>query len=260
MLLIDAGNTRVKWALAEEGEPAGNAWRAAGSVLHSEVAELAGLWSGMPIARVVIANVAGPRLRKSLKAALDAAVGDASLQIEWFVSSAKCAGLHNHYRQPIQLGCDRFAAAIGARMLFPERALIVASCGTATTVDAVSVEGEFVGGMILPGLSLMTASLAGNTAQLPPVSLQVDAAYPFADYTDAAIVSGCLAAQAGAIERALAAYRIVQGADVSCILTGGAAGLIAPQLSVAHERIDNLVLIGLQTVATSSCGKSCSGS
>ena len=257
LLLIDAGNTRVKWALAEAAGAGKGIWHAAGSVPHAEVAELAGLWRGMPIARVVIANVAGPRLREALQAALDVALGDMSDNtrplVEWFVSSAERAGLRNRYRQPAQLGCDRFAAAIGARALFPERALIVAGCGTATTVDAVSADGEFVGGMILPGLSLMTASLAGNTAQLPQVSLQADAAHPFADHTDAAIVSGCLAAQAGAIERALAAYRTAQGADVACILTGGAADLIAPQLSVAHERIDNLVLIGLQTVATSSC-------
>ena len=258
MLLIDAGNTRVKWALAEEGAPAGKAWHAAGSVPHAEVAELAGLWRGMPIARVVIANVAGPRLREALQVALDAAVGDMSDKtrppVEWFVSSAERAGLRNRYRQPAQLGCDRFAAAIGARALYPGRALIVAGCGTATTVDAVSADGEFVGGMILPGLALMTAALAGNTAQLPQVSLQADASHPFADHTDAAIVSGCLAAQAGAIERAVAAYRAAQGgSEVACILTGGAADLIAPQLSVAHERIDNLVLIGLQTVATSSC-------
>ena len=255
VLLIDAGNTRVKWAVVDEMAAAGS-WHAAGSVPHSEVHELNKLWRGMSIERVLIANVAGPQLRADLEVVLDAVCGDQSGStplITWFVSAAECAGLRNGYRQPAQLGHDRFAAAIGARALYPHRALIVVGCGTATTVDVVSAEGVFIGGMILPGLTLMTSALAGNTAQVPQVSLQAHAAYPFADHTDAAIVSGCLAAQAGAIERAWAACQATQESAVTCILTGGAADLIAPQLSFAHERVDNLVLIGLQTIATTSC-------
>jgi type III pantothenate kinase len=134
---------------------------------------------------------------------------------------------------------------------------VVATCGTATTIDAVSVDGDFIGGMILPGLGLMASSLAKNTAQLPEVALHISSLQPFADHTDAAIVSGCLAAQAGAIERAVAAHaQMHPEAGVSCILAGGAADLVAPHLSIAHQRVDNLVLVGLQTVAlglTSSC-------
>ena len=257
LLLIDAGNTRVKWALAEsspEGSKGwlGN-WDAAGSVPHDGVPSLAKVWSNVVITRVLIANVAGATLRSTLQTVLDATL-DANTPVEWFVSSAQRGGVHNHYRNPAQLGCDRFAAAIGAQALHPGKPLIVATCGTATTIDAVSTEGGFVGGMILPGICLMTASLAQHTAQLPQVELHANPAYPFADHTDAAIVSGCLSAQAGAIERAVTALSAsTQNDVVTCILAGGAADLIAPQLSIQHERIDNLVLIGLQTVATSSC-------
>ena len=111
--------------------------------------------------------------------------------------------------------------------------------------------------MILPGLGLMAASLAKNTAQLPQVALHSSMTQPFADNTDAAIVSGCLAAQAGAIERAVAAQmRIYPHLPIPCILAGGAADLIAPHLTVDYTRVDNLVLIGLHTVAiqhTSPC-------
>ncbi|WP_293780876.1 type III pantothenate kinase [uncultured Oxalicibacterium sp.] len=259
LLLIDAGNTRVKWALvakpsAVESPSASTLgqWHAAGSVTHDGIPELTKALRAMQIERVLIANVAGAAVREALELLL-ANVLPPETPVEWFVSLAACGGLRNTYLNPAQLGCDRFAAAIGAHALLPGRDLIVATCGTATTIDAVSADGVFLGGMILPGLALMTAALARNTAQLPQVSLHANPHRPFADHTDAAIASGCLAAQAGAIERAVIAHRLHTQGEVTCILAGGAADLIAPQLSLPHQRIDNLVLIGLQIVATSSC-------
>jgi type III pantothenate kinase len=244
LLLIDAGNTRVKWALAD-GRDAGIPWPASGSVKHAQIDELANQWRDLQFERALISNVAGSAMRARLLAVLPAAVG-----VEWFASTPACAGVTNHYRNPAQLGCDRYASAIGARALFPNVALIVATCGTATTVDALSADGGFIGGMILPGLGLMASSLAQNTAQLPQVAESLRTEQPFADHTDAAIASGCLAAQAGAIERAVAAHG--RQGPVRCILSGGAAVMIAPHLTIAHQRVDNLVLIGLHTVATAA--------
>jgi type III pantothenate kinase len=242
LLLIDAGNTRVKWALAQTSAPISQ-WDAHGVVTHADLDTLPQAWQGQPVERAIVSNVAGAQLRARLEALLP------NVPVEWFASSARRAGLANGYRNPKQLGCDRFAAAIGARALEPGRALIVATCGTATTIDAVSADGVFVGGMILPGLALMASSLARNTAQLPQVALSVAApgvATPplFADNTDDAIVSGCLSAQAGAIERAVAAHR----ADV-CIVSGGAAQWVARSLTIAHRMADNIVLAGLHAAA-----------
>lgn len=259
LLLVDAGNTRIKWALVDRAvaHPVPGIWHAAGSVARAQAGELEKIWSSLRIGRVLLSNVAGAGTRDELERAVRHALGSRPVAIEWFVSTAACGGVHNLYRDPAQLGCDRFAAAIGAHALFPGRPLVVATCGTATTIDAVSADGDFIGGMILPGLGLMASSLARNTAQLPQVALQASALQPFADNTDAAIVSGCLAAQAGAIERAVAAQaHRYPDATVACILAGGAADLVASHLSIAHERVDNLVLIGLQTVAlghSSSC-------
>jgi type III pantothenate kinase len=80
----------------------------------------------------------------------------------------------------------------------------VANCGTATTIDAVTADGVFLGGMILPGLGLMASSLARNTAQLPQIAQDGKLPDGFADNTDDAILSGILAAQSGAIEHACA--------------------------------------------------------
>ncbi|MGE5651996.1 type III pantothenate kinase [Noviherbaspirillum sp. UKPF54] len=255
LLLIDAGNTRVKWAMVPSGAHVPGelgGWTASGMVEHARLLELADEWRGQNIVRVLISNVAGQAMRDALEQVLLRALGMQPVPLEWFCSAATLGGVRNAYRNPTQLGCDRFASAIGAHALFPDQPLIVATCGTATTIDAISADGVFIGGMILPGLGLMASSLASNTAQLPQVAQGLDIADPFADNTDAAIASGCIAAQAGAIERALAAHAQRSGGRVQCILSGGAAALIAPHLPAPHRRVDNLVLIGLHQVAIST--------
>jgi type III pantothenate kinase len=287
-LLIDAGNTRIKWAFidANAAAPAPlGAWLACGAALHVDlraaaspagspsadaaaarlaaaiVGSLAAAPTGAgaasmpapasgvtrpggPITRVLIANVAGQQVRDQLSAALsDPALAIAPGAIEWFASVPARAGVRNAYRNPAQLGCDRFAAAIGAHALCPGKAIVVANCGTATTIDAITQDGTFLGGMILPGLGLMASALARNTAQLPQIAPGTQLPEGFADNTDDAILTGCLAAQSGAIERA---YELHQA--VECIISGGAAPYVAPQVPVPHRHVENIVLIGLQAV------------
>ncbi len=249
LLLIDAGNTRIKWALAATvscGSGELGCWIDAGAVRREEIAQLADAWRGREIDRVLISNVAGQATSADLVQILAQTAG--TISIEWFRSSPEAGGVRNGYRDPGQLGCDRFAAAIGAHALYPGRHLVVATCGTATTIDAVTVDGVFLGGMILPGLELMITSLARNTAQLPQAVQTGATVSPFADNTDDAIVSGCIAAQAGAIERAIAALSRQYG-SVQCIISGGAAPKVAAYLPVPCTGVDNLVLVGLQTVA-----------
>lgn len=298
ILLLDAGNTRIKWALIEADAPAGaepgsrlGTWLGYGAVMHADAAQLPAAWHAAhaalvaaghaPATSVLAANVAGAALRERLThmlttgadavsapdatpVALPAAAAPgldgaprlpagalliAPGAIEWFASVAERAGVKNGYRNPAQLGCDRFAAAIGAHALAPGQAVIVANCGTATTIDAVTADGVFLGGMILPGLGLMATSLARNTAQLPQVAQGGKLPSGFADNTDDAILSGLLAAQAGAIEHACALHRAE-----ACLISGGAAAYIAPALpaQIPHRLVDNIVLIGLQAAAGSA--------
>jgi len=241
MLLVDAGNTRVKWAIAQL-DAAPGAWIAHGAVAHAELDSLRAAWASHGVRRAVVSNVAGAAMRERLAALLPALLP--ASQPEWFAARAELAGMRNRYRHPERLGADRFAAALGARSLYPGKALVVATCGTATTVDALSADGDFLGGMILPGLGLMLGSLARGTAQLPEAS--ADAVLPpvFADHTLDAIRSGCLSAQAGAIERACAALP----AEL-CIVSGGAAHHVAPALLAPHRIVDNIVLMGLHVAA-----------
>ncbi|WP_338770615.1 type III pantothenate kinase [Massilia sp. METH4] len=239
-LLVDAGNTRVKWALADADAPLGQ-WRLQGAMAHGLLDTLIDEWktAGIAPTRVLAANVAGGGVRAAIEGALRVCAPHAS--VEWFASVPWRAGVLNGYANPAQLGCDRFAAAIGARALAPGQAVVIANCGTATTVDAVTTGGTFIGGMILPGLRLMSGALARNTAQLPQIDAGTALPPTFADNTHDAILSGCLAAQAGAIERAVAAH-----GGAPCIISGGAAPLIAPALTVPARHVDNIVMLGLQ--------------
>ena len=235
LLCLDAGNTRLKWGLRD-----GTAWQVQGACAHAEIDTLAHTLPARP-ARIVACNVAGAAVAARIEAL--AAVLDVPL--EWFASAVADADVTNGYDNPAQLGADRWAALIGTRAIHAGAALVVMA-GTATTIDVLDAAGRFRGGLILPGLDLMRISLARNTAGLP----EARGAYrDIPTNTDDAIVSGCLQATLGAIER-MARRRA--GAELMCILSGGAAELLAPHLELPHRRIDNLVLEGLARHARAS--------
>lgn len=253
MLLVDAGNTFIKWARPDSDRtfsPESVNWKNFGAVRHHELDALKSAWrklhEEMPIQRVLISNVAGQYLGNTLFEFLTKLEPE-PLKIEWFCSRLSFGGVTNTYLDYRKLGSDRFASMIGAHSLFPDRALVVVTAGTATTIDTLSPDGTFMGGMILPGLKLMAESLAQNTAQLPDIGQLDREPIVFADNTGGAILSGCMNAQAGAIERAVMTHQSRQLSDVLCLLSGGAARYIAPNLSIPFRIIDNLVLIGLHT-------------
>lgn len=252
-LLIDAGNTRVKWAVFQAGALGiPMKWLAQGAADHGQLADLAQQWRDLPADEVLISNVAGEALQETLQQAVGTAFP--GISIKRFRSDAHIAGLQNHYRHPQQLGSDRFASAIAAHHFFPDTALVVATCGTATTVDAIIPGKGFAGGMILPGLQTMAVSLAQNTAQLPHIARELSLDSLFADNTQQAIMSGCIHAQLGAIQCAIEALEQQTAAPVELVLSGGAVPYLLPHWQQSQRTrqahvIDNLVLTGLAVVA-----------
>ncbi|MCC4115009.1 type III pantothenate kinase [Aromatoleum toluclasticum] len=236
ILLIDAGNTRVKWGLFGNG-----AWQDEGALEHARVGELNAIAQGRAgITRVFGSNVAGAGIAAAIAHALH---GQAPAP-EWLRSSAACCGVRNAYDEPDQLGTDRWAALIGARALHPAACLVI-NAGTATTIDILDADGLFRGGLILPGEHLMRRSLARDTAQLPfAEGRYVEAPRNTAD----AIVSGCRNAQAGAVERMF--RQIADEPRAVCLLSGGGADALAELLAIPFRRVDNLVLKGLAVAAT----------
>jgi len=227
ILCLDAGNTRLKYGLHD-----GSGWRRQGALNHDALGDLAADLPARPT-RIVACNVAGDAVRQRI-AAFAASL---DLPLAWLTSTAAACGVSNAYDTPQQLGADRWAALIGARALHAG-ACVVVMAGTATTIDTLDDTGRFRGGLILPGLSLMRAALAGGTADLPHASGHFR---PLPTNTDDAIVSGAIHATLGAIQR----MRATLGDEAPCLLSGGAAAELVPQLNAPHRLIDNLVLEGL---------------
>jgi type III pantothenate kinase len=234
ILALDCGNTRIKWGVHD-----GAKWLAQGPADYSDLAALAAVLRSQPLAqRAIVANVAGREVADRIAAAL-APLG---IPVTWTSATAAQCGVRNLYDEPQRLGADRWAALIGARHLHRGAALVVCA-GTATTADVLCDDGTFQGGVILPGLDLMLHCLARNTAQLPLANGH------FADLprnTADAIVSGCLNAQAGAIERMFA--QIASAPDALCLVSGGAAAPLFDLLRVPKRHAANLVLEGLACI------------
>src|SRR5262249_23605759 len=156
------------------------------------------------------------------------------VEAAWVRSKRGECGVTNGYEQPERLGSDRWAALIGARALHPGAAVVV-NAGTATTADMLSADGTFLGGIVFPGVEMMKRALAQGTAGLPLAHGRL-VSEPRS--TDDAIETGCLLAQAGAIER-LCAH---MGPDALCLVSGGETERLAPSLRVPVKVVDNLVL------------------
>lgn len=231
LLCLDAGNTRLKYGLFED-----DGWRVQGALNHEAVDSLIEQLPAQP-ARIVACNVAGEAMRLRI----DALAGKLGLPLTWLASTRAACGVTNGYDTPGQLGADRWAALIGARALHAGSCVVVMA-GTATTIDTLDDKGFFRGGLILPGLNMMRAALARNTADLPHAAGHYR---PQPTNTGDAIVSGAIHATLGAIDR----VRTTLGGDALCLLSGGAAGELAPHLQAPCRLIDHLVLEGLARFA-----------
>ncbi len=244
MLLLDAGNSRIKWGVFHAGE-----WLASGALdndaLHREAPQqdtLRGLAmhaaGQTPIERIVGANVAGEAVASAIEHHVQGLA-----TVEWLRPLTSCCGVYNLYDDPERLGVDRWAALIGARAMIGARACLVVTAGTATTVDVLDAEGRFEGGLILPGLHLMRKALLRDTAQLRETQGEFTTR---PRNTADAITSGCLNAQAGAIERMY--HSLPAGA--ACVISGGGASQLLPLLDChTVQPVDNLVLKGLAVIA-----------
>lgn len=237
ILAIDAGNTRIKWGVHD-----GNAWLAAGAVATREAGGLGQSWAlAPPAGQAIASNVAGDEVR----AALEAACRSRGLVLRTIASQASQLGVVNGYREPGQLGADRWAALIAAHRLEPGNKLVV-NVGTALTIDALAGDGRFLGGIIVPGPALMRRSLDRGTAGLRLTEGRFD---EFPRSTPDAITSGAIQAAAGAIAQMRDAMARAGLAPARAVVSGGAAGEIAPHLPLACSIHENLVLDGLALIA-----------
>ena len=232
-LLIDAGNSRVKWALWD-----GRTLGPVTALAHDALGQLAQDWAGLAVDAVYAANVAHVQIRSAIEQA-------APLPVQWQRAQKLAMGVRNHYRNVAEQGADRWLAVLGARQ---QQAgdVVIACAGTALTVEALTADGDYLGGLILPGYRLMLQALAQNTAQL---DRQPGLACDFPQGTEDALASGAIDALCGAIQRMQHRLAAHVGNMPVLLLTGGDAALLAAALPPGARIVDNLVLYGLASVA-----------
>ncbi|AAZ96414.1 Putative transcriptional acitvator, Baf [Thiobacillus denitrificans ATCC 25259] len=233
-ILLDAGNSSLKWAVVEDGT-----WLARGRSDYSDLSAVeAELDAG---SECFIASVASRVYEEKLAALLTAA----GCSAVWLKSEAAFDDVTNDYRDPTQLGVDRWMGLVAARARRRAPTLVV-SAGTAMTVDALSGDGSFLGGLIVPGVALMQRSLQQGTAGGAAAG---GAWQAFPRCTADAAYSGIIAALCGAVEGQHVRLAAHEGISPACLITGGGAETLLPHLGVDAEHVPTLVLEGIERVA-----------
>jgi type III pantothenate kinase len=248
-LLIDLGNTRLKWALLK-----------ADGTLSTQHAAVHRGWQSQDFAQALakslrrkpavwIVSVAAPAVQAKLTRALKTL---AIPHVHFIETTVACAGVRNGYREPWRLGVDRWVALIGARARAPKRAVVVADVGTAVTLDILRRDGQHWGGVIVPGVELMQQSLLRSTGGIRRraggatgrarathgVSWQ-------AQSTAEAIQYGAQLAAAAVIDAAYAEHRALRP---HLLVTGGGATALHGLIKSPCEYVPDLVLQGLVQV------------
>ena len=249
ILVIDVGNTRLKWAwLTSTGLSDQQA------IVHRDAKH--GIWtsalfeSGQKPQRVLVANVAGPAMAKTLSR-LSRKVF--RVDIEFVTAAQEYQGLTNGYLDPSLLGADRWLALVGA-WTRARSALCVVDAGTAVKVDSVDAGGQHLGGLIAPGIHMMREALMNKTSDIARAAQHSTPSLAgiLANNTIGAVSRGAVFALAGMADRAAEVIEQSTGIKPKLFITGGDAGMITGTMRAQGEIVPDLVLQGLAVIAAQS--------
>ena len=238
-LVLDLGNSRCKWALANDSLMPGGAFAYGDDFTRA----LDNGFSALPRPQHVAAVcVAASGHLQTLAQWVQRRWG---LELQPIITRAAQLGVTNAYKDPTSLGADRWAALIAARARLPGAACVV-DCGTALTIDALDQSGMYRGGVILPGLALMRAALLRTQGVREVVG---DAGSALAQSTADGVAAGTLFGLAGAIDRILDEQAALRGATPQVLITGGDAQPLRALLRHAVQHAPDLVLEGVARIA-----------
>jgi type III pantothenate kinase len=247
VLLVDIGNTRIKWARLE-GARLGRSRAAVHSTWSSTSYDRRLFGRGARPTSLWVTSVAGPRVNRALAAAARRAGVAAQ-----FVSVPRSGGgVKVGYLEPWRLGSDRFVAAVGARALFPRTPVCVVGLGTAMTIDLLGGDGRHRGGVIIPAPALMVDTLLTRTHGIQRRAQggrAGRAAALFARSTRAGLEQGARYAAAALIDRAVDEAQALLRRKPLVVLTGGQAAAVRPLLRSPWVVVPDLVLRGLAVLA-----------
>ena len=242
MLLIDIGNTRVKWAICRDGEWSNH------SVAHHQdftnVLSQSSLNWPNSINSAWVCNVGSETILHTVQNQLTKELG---ISVNQAQVKRSFAGLKNDYKNLSSLGVDRWVAAIGARSIQPSGDLIVIDVGTAVTIDYVSNNNVFEGGAILPGMKLMHDSLVGHTENIS--SELSDITQVLGKDTQECVNSGIGYGLVGGIERVINEMQKSITTKPNIVITGGGMQPVVTLSPLHFIKEPNLVLIGLAEIA-----------
>jgi len=244
-LLVDIGNSSVKWACLVQGKLGESS-----STAHqgSMPADVFAAWLRLtkPL-DVVVANVAGAAVMFELKSWAQEQWG---MNVSAPLAVAVGWGVRNAYANAEKLGVDRWAALLAAKQNYIGHPCCVIDCGTALTIDVVGADGQHLGGLIVPGLSMMRAALVDNTTGIEPSkNKESDEGLLFACNTEDAVERGTLSAIVATINNSVKNIEATVNADVVCLLSGGDGEMLLPYLSGNFIFDEALVLKGLAIIS-----------
>jgi len=237
-LLIDLGNTRIKWIWVRDGVIAEDT---AGRGGLSDLAKATVPDASVGLTEIRICSVAGPEPVADLR---QLSLDRWNLEPCLMESRAEQGGIRNGYERPQALGVDRWMAIVGAATVYGAP-VVIWDLGTAATLDAVDASGQHLGGWILPGPETMLNALRDYTRLTVPEKTDGLKALEPGRNTADAIRSGVLAAQAGAVECFIDSLSGADCDDATLVVTGGGAGDLLGALDIEHVFDPMLVFRGM---------------
>lgn len=239
-LFLDIGNTALKWRYyADDMVRQGDAVHRRDWSCLQQIEAID--WHRLD--RIEVASVAGQEADPVLAAAI-ATLGPAKPR--FYYSCASDAGIVNAYSEPHRLGVDRWLAVIEAWHRYG--AAIIVDCGSALTLDAVTVTGEHLGGYIVPGLAMLERSLIQGTGSVRVDDTSAEDSLSPGRSTSEGVKNGIMRMTVAFITDAVVALRQGLPDTAPVLLTGGDAARVARVLPIAAELAPDLVLDGLERV------------
>ena len=252
LLAIDIGNTNIVLGVFE-GELLKVSWRLA--TLREQTSDELGLWVAQllqynridttHVHGVIISSVVPP-LSRMAKMMVDRYFGLSPLIVDGDTKT----GMPILYENPSDVGADRIVNGIGAYERFGRaaaRPVIVVDFGTATTFDAISAKGEYLGGVICPGIQISADALFQRAAKLPRIDVRKPKQV-IGRTTVGSMEAGLFYGYVDMVEGLVTRIRGELGSTAVCIATGGLADVIAPETKVIQEVDSELTLQGLRIV------------
>ncbi|WNC68992.1 type III pantothenate kinase [Thalassotalea nanhaiensis] len=233
-LLIDVGNTRVKYALLEN--------KHLSKINHCSTFDFLKLLSSFDhISSILISSVSNQLFSKEIHTWADLQ----DIQIKDLKTEAESFGIKNSYENYATMGADRWLAVIGAQFLYPNENLLIVDAGTAITFDLVDKEKQHQGGWIIPGVDMMMQALFKNTDKVFAEQSTIDV-LAFGKSTSDNVNLGCWSTATAAVHGAVAMTKDTDYSIERVVFTGGNGAELNRLGQFNATYVENLVFVGMQ--------------